>query len=302
MKYIITFLLISVCTILSAQQTQVIYIDFGDDATPTPAPWNNIITDEVKVTESIDNLTNANGQKTGISFAIDQSNNFNRFANTTGEQVTNTKWNFPVTATQDNLFGHGNFWSNCTCTHAEVRAEIKGLNPNIEYTFVVFGSRNSVTDIRSAKHEFIGATTKSANLNASQNTSNTASVTLKPDSSGKIRLIVSPANDNNNGTQFYFLGVLVITWENMATSVSEETAVSMMKVYPNPIISNSTFVHFPEMRSISIINNLGQVIEHNESVNSDYRFLDFANYQSGVYFISAKNKDGITVTKKVIKN
>lgn len=302
MKYIITFLLVSVCTALSAQQTQVVYIDFGDDATPTDAPWNNITTDEATVTESIDNLTNANGAKTGISFAIDQSNNFNRFANLTGEPMTNTKWNFPVTATQDNLFGHGNFWSNCTCTHAEVRAEIKGLNPNIEYTFVLFGSRNSVTDIRSAKYEFTGATTKSASLNASQNTANTASVTLKPKPNGEISLIISPGADNNNNIQFYFLGVLVITWENMATSVSDEKAASMMKVYPNPTISNSTFVHFPEMRSISIINNLGQVMEHNESVNSDYRFLDFANYQSGVYFISAKNKDGITVTKKVIKN
>ncbi len=300
MRYMFTLLMLGLCITLGAQ-TRTIYIDFGDDDTPTPSPWNNIVTDQATVTESITDLTNSDGDPTGISFALDTSNNFNQWANMTGEQSTTTDWNFPITATQDNLFGHGNFWGNCSCTHAEVHAEIDGLDPAIEYTFVMFGSRQSVTDIRSAEFELTGATTESASLNASQNTTNTASVSLMPDASGKIELVVSPADDNDNEFEFYFLGVLVITWEEAATSVMDRQTSELMKVFPNPI-TTSTIVHSPGMERLSLTNAIGERVGPIEIVNSDYYYLDLSDYPSGVYYIAAENRDGTVAVSRVVKN
>lgn len=299
MKYIFTLLLLG-ATLSLAAQTHSIFIDFGDNDTPSPSPWNNIVTDETMVTEGIPDLTSATGDATGIGFAIDQENNFNQWANTTGAQSTTTEWNFPMTATQDNLFGHGEFWSNCSCTHAEVHADITGLDPNQTYTFVMFGSRNAVEDVRSAQYEFTGATTESADLNASANTENTASVTVQPDANGEIRLVISPAGSNDNGLKFYFLGVMMITWDETTNTLEQPEELSVVKVFPNPAV-DQVLVHYPGMRGLMITDVQGRHIRNPEVIQADYQYLDLTNYPSGTYLLTATDENGVIATTKLVK-
>jgi lysophospholipase L1-like esterase len=180
-----------------------VLIDFGNNL--SAAPWNNV-TDPVAGT--ITDLVNANGFTTGVGIAVtDPFNNIN----TAGTLTPDTTLQFPGTATGDSFFGNTTPFGGQTQPTGAVT--FSGLDTAKTYSFTVFASRMSVADNREAQYTFIGCDTTLAFLDASNNTANVASAAdLLPDSNGTITLISQPGPNNTNGSGFYYLGAIRMTY------------------------------------------------------------------------------------------
>jgi len=184
-------------------QNDTILIDFGNNL--SPAPWNNV-TDPVA--GSIPDLLNTQGQPSGRSILVyDPFNNIN----TNGATAPDPALGLPATATGDSFFGNtATFGGQVQPTGG---VELAGLRPGIPHTFTIFASRMSVADNREARYTFTGLTVETAFLDASNNTNRVVTVTLQPDANGVIRIDAAPGPNNTNGTGFYYLGSLVMVYE-----------------------------------------------------------------------------------------
>ncbi len=167
-------------------------IDFGYSSYLTELPgWNNIYNYQVgKSGTVVENLVSSMGVSTGVRVELVDS-----FWTTQAGVVDSTL--YPETAQRDALAvsdandGYGAF-------------QFSGLNPSQTYNFTIFASRSS-TGSRTALYTVNGG--KTATLYASQNTSNTASITeVSPDAEGKILFEVTPIDSSNLG----YLGVIIL--------------------------------------------------------------------------------------------
>lgn len=200
------FVFTLICNIAISQTSRdTVLIDFGDNL--SPAPWNNL-TDPVA--GNINNLINAKNNLTGYNILVtDPFNNINRDGSTTpGAQV-----NMPPTATGDSFFG------NVAAFGGQVQptggVTFANLDPTLSYSFEIFGSR-AATDNRDTKFVLEGASKDSASLNTASNANNLVKVNMKPNSKGEIILVASPGENNNNGSKFYYLGAIRMTYPERA--------------------------------------------------------------------------------------
>ncbi|NJC28504.1 SGNH/GDSL hydrolase family protein [Neolewinella antarctica] len=180
-----------------------ILIDFG--STPSPAPWNNVSS---AADERITNLTNANGRATGYQLAITDA--FNGI-NTGGTQTPAPNLGFPATATGDSFFGNVTPFNGQTEPTATFRLD--SLNPATAYTFRIFASRDNVTDNREASYVASGVDRDSARLDASNNMATFVSITVFPAADGSIVVTVTPGPNNSNGSGFYYLGAVTVSYD-----------------------------------------------------------------------------------------
>ncbi len=178
-------------------------IDFGNNL--TPAPWNNVAD---PVAGTIADMTNLQGLTTGIGIAVnDPFNNINL----AGTLVPDTTLGFPSTSTGDSFFGNvATFGGQMQPTGGVL---FSGLDTATAYTFTIFASRASVSDNREARYLFTGKSVDSVYLDASNNTANvTVMADIYPDTSGQISLLASPGPNNTNGSGFYYLGAIQLTY------------------------------------------------------------------------------------------
>ncbi len=83
------------------------------------------------------------------------------------------------------------------------------------------------------------------------------------------------------------------------TSVINNDA-NTTKVYPNPV-SNNLNVVAENMKRITIINALGQVV-YDRNVNSDNEIINMSSYDSGIYMLRITTENGVTTNRiSVIK-
>lgn len=151
------------------------------------------------------NLPDSNGDLTGISLAADDTNKFNAY-NSDGSTLSSP--NLPADVRRESFFGNDvalNGFIRPTATWV-----FSGFDPNDDLTFTFYASRMGVSDNREGLYQVVGATTQSTTLNASNNDSNTASVTLKADASGNVVLNMSKGANNNNANGFYYLNAMTI--------------------------------------------------------------------------------------------
>jgi hypothetical protein len=84
---------------------------------------------------------------------------------------------------------------------------------------------------------------------------------------------------------------------SIITSVDEISATDATRLYPNPA-SNSIIIEAPEMRRITIVNALGQVV-YDADVNSQTRIsLNTASFEAGIYMVRIATVEGM-VTKRL---
>ncbi len=175
-------------------------VDFG--TVLSPLPWNNV-TDARK--DSTYALMDEEGRMTAVKLTlVDSFNN----VNTNGTQMPAPALGLPNTATGDSFFG------NTTPFGGQVQptggVELSGLNPDLTYSVRLFGSR-AATDNREAKYLVTGATKDSTFVDGASNTDRIGEVSLKPTSSGTIRVIASAGPNNSNGSKFYYLGAMTVS-------------------------------------------------------------------------------------------
>ena len=183
-----------------------ILVDFGS-TTVSPSPWNNITDQNAG---SIEDLLNSGGFQTGYGIAIVDS--FNS-TNTDGTVNPNPELGFPASATGDSFYGNTSEFNSRTEPTAGV--ELRKLEIGEAYTVELFASRTA-TDNRETQYIVEGATTDTVYLNVASNTDSVATTTLMPAADGTIRITLSPGPNNTNGSGFYYLGVLRLTYPNKA--------------------------------------------------------------------------------------
>ena len=95
-------------------------------------------------------------------------------------------------------------------------------------------------------------------------------------------------------------------WESdlnsAATKIKEVGTEAVIKVYPNP--SDGSFqlniANQKELKGLRIVNNLGQLVWTNKSINSNGTY-DFSGMSAGVYFVIAEFKDQTVKRKFIVK-
>ncbi|MEZ4983685.1 MAG: SGNH/GDSL hydrolase family protein [Saprospiraceae bacterium] len=177
-------------------------VDFGNNL--SPAPWNNV-TDPVAGT--LEDLLGVSGLPSGVSIQVtDAFNNIN----TAGSQMPDPAIGFPATATGDSFFGNvAPFGGQQQPTGA---VTLGNLAADTEYALDIFASRDA-TDNREAQYIIAGATTDTVYLDAASNASMVASAAVYPNAEGMITITASPGPNNTNGSGFYYLGAIKVSFD-----------------------------------------------------------------------------------------
>ena len=89
---------------------------------------------------------------------------------------------------------------------------------------------------------------------------------------------------------YYAMSCLTCQGESIVENELED-----LMVYPNPTKSNLN-IAAENMRRISIINTLGQVV-YDAEVDSDNEVIDMAQYESGLYMVRIITDNGIAVER-----
>ncbi len=195
-------------------QIDTVLIDFGN--VPTPGGWNNV---SDPIAGTIPDMINSVGLNSGISIEVDDR--FNNI-NTNGTTTPKPGIPFPGTATGDSFFGNTATFGGQIQETGGIR--LSGLDPAIGYSFLITASRMGVADNRETQYTLIGQDSMITALNSSNNDSLVATITdLFPDSNGVIRLIAEPGPNNTNGTGFYYLGALRMTYSAPVSEPQQET-------------------------------------------------------------------------------
>ena len=109
----------------------------------------------------------------------------------------------------------------------------------------------------------------------------------------------------------------VIAWvQNMATKrifnsctavKGEDTlhiAVNKLidvEIYPNPFTNEITIKNAGQIQKITISNTLGQIVKEEMLTGNGTAIISTQNLNPGLFFITLRNKEGVEVTKKVLK-
>lgn len=205
------------------------YVDIDFSSTNiTPGNWNNVVQNSTSQTGMTVNLINSNGAPTGAVLTITDA--FNN-VNTSGTTAPDATLPFPATATADSFFG--NTVSFGGVVEVTGGLEFTGLDPAKYYSFQVFASRMGATNNREGRYTFTGSNTLSANLDASNNTSNMAKIyNIQPNATGKITLSVQKGPNNNDASGFYYLGAMRMIITSSPYSDTPPVA-SLELIYPN---------------------------------------------------------------------
>lgn len=205
----VLFLLIFALKTKAQSSTDTLLIDFGSN--PSAGFWNNISTPGGGV---YNNLVNSKGFLSPL--AVNIFDGFNSI-NTNGTTMPHPALGFPPTATGDSFFGNTVLFGGQIQPTGGVA--ISGLPVGDSCTLTIFASRTA-TDNRQTKYIIEGLTVDSFLLQASSNDSVAVVHTLRPDSTGTIRINAMPGPDNNNTYGFFYLGVIRVVYQSVTTNTT----------------------------------------------------------------------------------
>jgi len=200
--------LVAACVGMAAMVSSVsaapIWFDLGNIDTQTGGNYNNLYLDPVGGADvlSIADAIDETGAGTGIGIAVSPVSG----ANTSGAlSPTGDAAIFDVEATRDSLIGRNN---NPVVTFALTGLDGSGATL---YDFTLFAARIPATDNREARYDISGANTGFALLDPVGNSSEVVTVPgIIPTAGGGIDIVMTIGLNNNNGTQWTYLGAFQI--------------------------------------------------------------------------------------------
>ncbi|MGB3773731.1 MAG: T9SS type A sorting domain-containing protein [Leeuwenhoekiella sp.] len=232
MKTITQLFFLIACSTVGFSQT-VALIDFGSPNRTTGDNFNNVASGAEEDDSIVVDINDTDGNATGITLTVDDA--FHGF-NDAGTQDPDGDLPFPATATSDSFYGEDTPFNGVT--QATGGFTLSGLDPQVVYSFEIFGSRTGVTDVRTTLYTVVGLTTADATLDAANNTENTAEISgVQPAADGTLTFTAETAADNTNGNGFYYLGALRMTTGTL--SVNQAVLNSSLAIYPNPVASSA---------------------------------------------------------------
>ncbi len=227
------WLLTVFCVAFFAQagSAETILFDFGYFASKSATSnYNDVLIDDASAVAQpqpivLSNIIDSTGASTGVGLSASgfyPGGNPNGTTTPTGIAAAN----FVSTATQDNFFTHVGAFGGQTTNPLGV-VTLTGLDNSTAYDFTFFASRMGVNDIRETKYTVTGSTSAFSLLNASNNTSNVASVLGIYPNAGSITVNVEAGPNNNNGaTKFSYIGAMRLDYE----AVPEPTSLALVSL------------------------------------------------------------------------
>ena len=151
------------------------------------------------------NLLSVNGAATG--FGIQMLARFNGV----NEAGTTEASPYPVTATQDSLYGNTELWGGLENIFPSFK--LTGLDPATAYNLTFYASRVA-TDNRETQYTVVGNNQSVVALNVAGNVQETVVASqIMPSEDGTITISIEPGANNDNSYHFTYLGVLQLDWE-----------------------------------------------------------------------------------------
>lgn len=185
--------------------SQEVRVDFGSGSLALPSGWNN---GRGLLKSGSVGLVSSAGAQSGYSLVT--VTGFNNI-NSNGTTAASSTLAIPSVASQDSFYGNDVTWEGAVAPKAVL--ELRGLDPSRTYRLEFFASRMSSDGTnRDTLYRMTGASTVSASLNATNNTSQIAVGSLKPSAAGVIRIEILKGASNNNPYGFYYLGSLKLKY------------------------------------------------------------------------------------------
>jgi|GEM_PF-1549657 len=202
----------------SDNDIDTVNIDFGSSL--STGNWNNM---NNATGDTINNLINAQGQKTGYSICI---NDAFTGINTAGTTLPSETLIFPSTATSDSFFG--SVGAHSGIIEPTGGFALSGLSTSKSYTFTFFSSRTGVTDDRETMYIVSGNTIDTVYLDAANNVSNVATVSsMIPSEDGTITISVGPGPNNSNSSKYYFIGAISIVSRKLSLDYDKNGVINI---------------------------------------------------------------------------
>ena len=187
--------------------TGLVKLNFGADHTSDPT-WNDI----TPAMRTYTSIVDSNMNPTGILVTF--TGEFTG-ANKNGATYTTTKMLMPADVSSSALWGYaaGKFGSGGPRQSATLR--LSHLNPELEYEFTIFSSREGCQDFRQTSFILQGEDTQADALPSARNASETATIKgARPTADGQITLTVMPGSYNTSPNLFYYLNAMTIKTKN----------------------------------------------------------------------------------------
>ena len=126
-------------------------------------------------------------------------------------------------------------------------------------------------------------------------------------------LFINPAGFEDAGTYVLKVNNTLITnlqlvSKNIVVDITtgiEDQAVNSVKLYPNPVTSNTLNISVADPQSvneITILSVTGRVMLRETNIIDQTTKLDVSGLSKGIYIFSMKFTDGTTTTKKIVVN
>lgn len=206
MKSLVSVALVGVFAAPLSAQT--LLFDFGRTDLQTNPDWNNIVPATTTLFALFDDGGNLYGTA-GLEIT-DEFFQTGEPSQLGSEAPAGDAAGYPVSATDDYFFGHTTPFAGAD-PNPLGQVRLFNLESDKLYDFTFFASRQTVTDMREATYEVVGASTLSGDLNASNNNTEILMLSgIAPDANDEIFVNVTPGpnNDNNNG--FYYIGLMQV--------------------------------------------------------------------------------------------
>jgi hypothetical protein len=114
----------------------------------------------------------------------------------------------------------------------------------------------------------------------------------------KCRLIAFVNNHSNNVTERKVLNATKSAFLTAGQVGIEDVKPAIsVKMWPNPVAEMAFVEAESTIRSYSVVNSVGQVVESRENVNASALELNVSNYAAGVYFVSVTTDNGVSTER-----
>lgn len=282
----IVIFIFSFSFLLVAQEN--LLFDFGDAATSstTSGNWNNVTNAALNASLAlITDQGGATGYTLTITDAFHIRANSSAITACTGEAAI-----FPLTAIKDNFYGHTPAFDNETTNPVGI-FQISGLNPAKYYSFIIYAGRAGVTDNRETLYTITGETgTKTATLDASNNTSQVAKVSsVLPTAAGIITFRVEAGPNNTNSFKYFYIGGMQMTKSDTATKID---AVSESKTI-NAYYKDGNLQIDDFNGAVNVLSLTGKTIAEGNAISGNFR----VDLKKGMYIVNTTKGN----TKLIIK-
>jgi hypothetical protein len=109
-------------------------------------------------------------------------------------------------------------------------------------------------------------------------------------------------NNITNNFSITVSGEETVTVEFMEIEGIDVIHLSSVEIYPNPVTDELIIKNAEQVQRVVISNTLGQIVKEETLYGAHETVISTENLQSGLFFVTLKNNEGLAITRKIVKN